>query len=41
MFEKEAKKHAELSINKEIAFGVLKENSLKPYKHCGFILIRG
>lgn len=31
---------AELSINKEIVFGVLKENSLKPYKHCGFILIR-
>ena len=31
---------AELSINKEIVFGVLKENSLKPYKHCEFILIR-
>lgn len=31
---------SELSINKEIVFGVLKENSLKPYKDCGFILIR-
>lgn len=31
---------SELSINKEIVFGVLKENSLKPCKDCGFILIK-
>lgn len=31
---------SELSVNKEIVFGVLKENSLKPYKYCGFILIK-
>ena len=31
---------SELSINKEIIFGVLKEEVLKPYKNCGFILIR-
>lgn len=31
---------SELSINKEIIFGVSKEEALKPYKNCGFILIR-
>ena len=31
---------SELSINKEIVFGVRKEDVLKPYKDCGFILIR-
>lgn len=31
---------SELSVNREIVFGVLKENSLKPYKDCGFVLIR-
>lgn len=31
---------SELSINKEIVFGVLKEDALKPYKDCGFVLIR-
>jgi len=31
---------SELSLNKKIVFGVLKENSLKPYKDCGFILIK-
>jgi len=31
---------SELSVNKEIVFGVLKEDSLKPYKNCGFVLIK-
>lgn len=31
---------SELSVNKKIVFGILKEDSLKPYKDCGFILIK-
>lgn len=31
---------SELSVNKKIVFGVLKEETLKPYKDCGFILIK-
>ena len=32
---------SEISTNREIRFGILKENSLKPYKNCGFVLIQG
>lgn len=32
---------SEISTNRVIKFGILKENSLKPYKNCGFVLIQG
>ena len=31
---------SEINANREVIFGVLKEEDLKPYKNCGFVLIR-